>query len=388
MKSSQFNSILAFLALVIFTLSACESAENKSGRIEDSPAAQSELQLDYARNFKVEYFEDYKKVTVLEAFRGASKPEEYYLVDKEIELPNLATDAKIIRTPVSETVVFSTSHLPMLELIGEAESLVGFPSLDLISSRVFRARIDAGAIRDVGHEAGLNKESLIDLQPELVVGYTLGTNMDAYFDINRVGIPVVFNAEYLEETPLGRAEWIKFMATFYNKEKQADSVFTEIKNRYNELLEMTQSVENKPTVLSGVMYGDTWFAPGGGSWASKFFADAGVDYLWQNTETTGSLELSFESVLDKAENAQFWVGVANFSTLSLLKNSNARYGLFASFQQGKVFTYNKRMGEKGGNDYLEMGYARPDLILADLVKIFHPQYLPDYETYFFQQLSE
>ncbi len=388
MKRSQFNSILAFLALAVIAVSACDSAENKSGRVEDTPPVQSELQLDYAHNFKVEYFDGYKKVTVLEAFRGASKPEEYYLVDKEMELPDLPVDAKIIRTPVSETVVFSTSHLPMLELIGEAESLVGFPSLDLISSRIFRERIDAGAIRDVGHEAGLNKESLIDLQPELVVGFTLGTNMDAYFDINRVGIPVVFNAEYLEETPLGRAEWIKFMAAFYNKEKLADSVFTEIKNRYNELLEMTQSIENKPTVLSGVMYGDTWFAPGGQSWASKFFVDAGVNYLWQNTETTGSLELSFESVLDKAENAEFWVGVANFSTLNELKNSNARYALFTSFQQGKVFTYNKRMGEKGGNDYLEMGYARPDLILADLVKIFHPQLLPDYETYFFQQLSE
>lgn len=388
MKRSQFDIILALLALAVTALSACDSAENKSGRMEDSPNSLSELQLDYARNFKVEYFDDYKKVTVLEAFRGASKPEEYYLVDKGIELPNLPAGAKIIRTPVSETVVFSTSHLPMLELIDEAESLVGFPSLDLISSRIFRARIEAGEIRDVGQEAGLNKESLIDLQPELVVGYTLGTNLDAYFDINRVGIPVVFNAEYLEETPLGRAEWIKFMATFYNKEKLADSVFTEIKNRYNELLEMTQSIENKPTVLSGVMYGDTWFAPGGESWASKFFEDAGVEYLWQYTETTGSLELSFESVLENAENAQFWVGVANFSTLSELKNSNARYGLFTSFQQENVFTYNKRMGEKGGNDYLEMGYARPDLILADLVKIFHPQLLPDYETYFFQQLSK
>jgi len=388
MKRNLFDLLLPICFLLFSVLLGCNSAEKESGRVEDIPANNSEMQLDYARNFKVEYYDNYKKVTVLEAFRGASKAEEYYLVDKQVDQPILPEGAKIIRTPVSETVVFSTSHLPMLELISEAESLVGFPSLDLISSRVFRDRIAAGAIRDVGHEAGLNKESLIDLQPELVVGFTLGTNLDAYHDINRVGIPVVFNAEYLEETPLGRAEWIKFMATFYNKENEADSVFDEIKTRYNDLLTKTQSVENKPTVLSGVMYGDTWFAPGGQSWASKFFVDAGVDYLWQDTETTGSLELSFESVLDKAENAQFWVGLANFSSLNELKNSNARYGLFAPFQQGKVYTYNKRMGEKGGNDYLEMGYARPDLILADLVKIFHPQLLPDYETYFFQQLSK
>ena len=388
MKRTLSNLILSLFVFAFFTLFSCESDENKSGRLEDIPVFKSEMDIEYARNFRVEYFEDYKKVTVLESFRGASKPEEYYLVDKEIDLPTLPADAKIIRTPISEIVVSSTSHLPMLELIGEAESLVGFPTLDLISSRVFRDRIDAGAIRDVGRESGFNKESLIDLQPELVVGFTLGTNLDAYSDINRVGIPVVFNAEYLEETPLGRAEWIKFMAVFYNKEAQADAVFTEIKNRYNDLLEKAKAIENKPTALSGMMYGDTWYAPGGQSWASKFFVDAGVDYFWQNTETTGSLELSFESVLDIAEKAEFWVGVANVSTLTELKNSNARYALFAPFQQGNVWTYNKRMGAKGGNDYLEMGYARPDLILSDLVKIFHPQLLPDYETYFFQQLSE
>lgn len=375
--------ILAVLSALYFF--ACSSGGEN--RREGDRIPVSSLVPEFAGLFRIDYYDGFKVLTVSQAYRGAANPQVYVLVPRGQHPPADFDHAEIIYTPVNSLVVTSTSHLPMLELIGEGHRLKGFPSLNLISSEFFRERIRRADLIDIGSESGLNKEKLIDLEPELVVGYTLGSNLDTYYDLSRLGLPVAFNAEYLEESPLGRAEWIKFMAAFFDKEAVADSVFTQIRNQYFEVRKAAQAVQKPPKVLSGVMYGDIWFAPGGRSWAAKFFADAGADYYWKDNSTEGSLELSFETVLDVAAEADYWIGIANFKSRSQLIESNPRYGLFAPYRNGQLHTYTKWLGEKGGNAYLEMGYARPDLILMDLVKILHPGILPEYETTFFEQLE-
>src|SRR5688572_10658179 len=181
------------------------------------------------------------------------------------------------------------------------------------------------------------------------------------------------NAEYLEKHPLGRAEWIKFMALFFNKEKLADSVFREIEKNYLETKQLADQAIKKPSVLSGIVYGDAWFLPGGQNYASKLLKDAGCQYLWADDPSHGYLEVSFESVYEKARNADLWIGVATFKSLEELKNSDHRYAKFKPYQEKNIFTYDARKGAKGGSEFLELGYARPDIILNDLVKIAHPE---------------
>jgi len=219
------------------------------------------------------------------------------------------------------------------------------------------------------------------------MSYTMTSDLGQLKKIKELGIPVVINAEYLEEHPLGRAEWIKFMALFLDKEKEADSVFNLIEQEYLTTQRLVQNVSEKPTVLSGIVYGDAWFMPAGKNYAARLLLDAGTDYLWSNTETNGFLELSFESVYEKAKEADLWIGVGSFKSLEEIEAAESRYSLFKPFREKQVYTYNARKGAKGGSEFLELGYLRPDLILKDLVKIAHPQLLSDHTLFFHKRLE-
>ncbi len=197
----------------------------------------------------------------------------------------------------------------------------------------------------------------------------------------------MINAEYLERHPLGRAEWIKFMALFFGKERQADSVFRSIEKQYLQTAQLASEAMMKPTVLCGVLYGDSWFLPGGENYASRILRDAGCNYLWAADSSIGFLQFGFETVYTKAKNADLWIGVAAFKSLKELRAAEERYALFAPFKQGNVYTYDARHGAKGGSEFLELGYLRPDLVLKDLVKIAHPERLPNHTLFFYKKLE-
>lgn len=343
--------------------------------------------LKYAEGFEVRHEGNIKYVTVKYPYPGATEGYQYILVPAEEEIPDHDEKIQVVRTPIKSIVCTSTTHIPLLDYIGETNSLVGFPTTDYISSEAMRKRVNEGSITDLGIDKGMNIELLYSLHPDLVMGYAMSNDLGQLKKIRELGIPVVINAEYLEKHPLGRAEWIKFVAFFYNKEKEADSIFNQIEEEYLTTVALAKQVSEKPTVLSGIVYGDAWFMPAGKNYAAQLFNDAGMDYFWKETESNGFLELSFESVFTKAKNADLWVGVGSFNSLKEIQNTEARYGLFKPFEQEKVYSYNARMGEKGGSEFLELGYLRPDLILKDLVKIAHPELLPDYELFFHKKLE-
>ena len=301
--------------------------------------------------------------------------------------PDIDKDAKVNYTPVESIVCTSTTHIPLLDYIGETEKLVGFPTTDYISSEKMRARIDSGKVTELGVDKGLNLERLAVLKPDLVMGYSMTSDYGQFKKIEDLEIPVVLNAEYLEKHPLGRAEWIKFVAMFFHKENAADSVFRVIENNYLKTKALADSARNRPTVLSGVVYGDAWFMPGGKNYAARLFDDAGCQYTWADDSSNGFLQVSFESVYKKASEADLWIGVANYKSLQEIENSDHRYAKFKAFEQKKVYTYDARKGAKGGSEFLELGYLRPDIILKDLVKIAHPELLPEYELYFHKRLE-
>jgi iron complex transport system substrate-binding protein len=150
---------------------------------------------------------------------------------------------------------------------------------------------------------------------------------------------------------------------------------------------MSQKGKGRPSVFSDIKYGDTWFIPGGNSYAANLLKDANSNYLWGDTEKRGSIPYSFETVYVKAVNADFWINCSNFKTFKDIERADTRYKDFKAFRTGNIFNNNKRENEAGGNDYWESGLVSPDVILSDLVKIFHPELLPGYELFYYKKIQ-
>lgn len=371
------------LLLIVCTL-ACTSKKETVGNKKQKDS----LALTYAKGFAVRHIGYIKEVTITKPYQGAESGHTYWLVPRSEAVPAHSPEIKIIRTPVERIVCTSTTHIPLLDYLNETKSLIGFPTTDYISSEKMRQRIDAGEVIDLGVDKGLNIELLATLQPDLVMAYTMSGNYGQYKKIEELNMPVVLNSEYLEEHPLGRAEWIKFMALFFNKEKMADSVFSVIEQNYLATKAKVEAhASPKPTVVSGIVYGDAWFMPAGQNYAAKLLRDAGFDYVWSHDTTSGFLQLPFEAVYEKANQVNFWIGVGSYTSLAEIKNADKRYARFKAFADGNVYTYNGRIGAKGGSEFLELGYLRPDIILNDLVKISHPELLPAHVLYFHYKLQ-
>lgn len=374
-----------FVVILSFVLLGCQPEKKSTPVAENEPSA---TKLHYASGFKVTYQDNNTKlVEVIYPFQGATSGYKYLLVPKGQPAPEHEADVRVIAIPLSSIVCTSTTHIPLLDYLGETDKLVGFPSTDFISSEIARKRVDAGKVQELGVDKGLNLERIAMLHPGMVMGYTMSSDYGQFKKVEELKVPVVLNAEYLEKHPLGRAEWIKFMALFFNKEKEADSVFAVIEKEYQKTKELADQAQTKPTVLSGVVYGDAWFLPGGQNYAAKLLRDAGYHYLWDADSSNGFLELSFESVYEKAHDADFWIGVGSFSSLKEIENADHRYPRFKPFQQNQVYTSDARKGSKGGSEFLELGYLRPDIILKDLVKIAHPDLLKEHELFFHTQLK-
>ena len=369
----------AYLFLFIFF--ACSPQRDQLSK------QKNDIDVKYAQGFTVKYEKNVKHVTVNYPYQGATEGYHYLLVPKGEAVPAHDNKMQVITIPIANMVCTSTTHIPLLDYLNESDKLIGFPTNDYISSEKMRKRIDEGKVTDLGIDKGMNLELLFTLKPSLVMGYTMTKDLGQLKKINELGIPIVINAEYLEKHPLGRAEWIKFMALFFNKEHEADSVFDVIEEEYLKTLAIAKKSETHATVMSGVVYGDVWYLPGGKNYAARLLQDAGTEYLWANDSTSGYLELSFESVFNKAKDADVWIGVGSFKSLNEIKAADERYTKFNPFIKGEIYTYDARQGAKGGSEFLELGYLRPDIILKDLVKIIHPEILPDYQLYFHKKLE-
>lgn len=376
--------ILVNFTLVAGFFTSCNAPDSKQSY--SGEAYRTPLVLDYAKRFQAWTHEGIIEIKVN---AGSQFPDTttYILIPRGTEGPRHLAANDIIEVPVQKLVVTSTSHIPALSLLGISENLVGFPNTEYISSTEIRKRTDRGLVQNVGDANGLNFESLIALQPELVITYLSGADRSELRQLDQSGIPYVLNFDFMEETPLGRAEWIKFIGLLVGKTIQADSVFDVIENKYQMLQRSTSNLTFRPTVFSGILYGDTWFAPGANSFAAKLIEDAGGAYSWSDMKSSGSVELSLEAVMDRNASTDFWIGPGDYTTKAALFQADPRYAHFQAFQRDQVYNSHGRIGSAGGFEYFELAGARPDLVLGDLISIFHPAFLPDHELYFYQKLD-
>ena len=377
-----------FLLFTLVLLSLSCKSEKKIDVVVIETATKN---MKFAKGFSIEKLATGVTIITLNSpWPNAEKGLRYALVPREkitsINLDKSLYDA-IVLVPVKKLIVTSTTHIPVLETLGIEHTLVGFPDTKYISSEKTRKLIDSEKVKELGENGQLNTEMVIALKPDLVVGFSMSSQNKAYETLQRANIPVVYNGDWIEETPLGKAEWIKFFAPFFGKEQAAEILFSEIEIAYTQAKALAQKATKKPTVMSGAIYKDVWYLPGGNSWAATFISDANANYIYSDTKETGSLSLSWESVLERGQHADFWISPSQFTNYDKMLENSPHYQQFDAFRNKKIYSFASTTGATGGVLYYELAPNRPDLVLKDLIHIFHPEMMPDYTPFFFKPLK-
>ncbi len=370
------------LIVVFLVFYSCKKNEKKEIVVLQPSAIQ------YAKGFSLYKKEDFTLLSIKNPFSEEDNAEHFVLAKTKLVLPDSLKTYTKITIPIERVVLTSTTHIPMLEALEETDKLVGFPNTEYISSTLTRKRIENGHITDLGKEEHINLELLINLAPDALIAFAMKNGNAVISNVKKSGIQVLLNNDWLEETPLGRAEWIKFFGALFDKSKMADSIFSQIETDYLKAKRIAKNAKTKPTILAGVMFKDTWNLPAGDSFVAQFLKDANTNYLWNNTSGTGSLQFSFETVYDKGHNADFWLAPGHYNSQSQLLEANDQYQNFKAFTNNKVYSFTLKKGPTGGTVYYEYAPLNPHIVLQDIIKITHPELLTDYQPQFLQKLPE
>lgn len=369
------------LSILLFSFMGCQ---NSKPPIKKNSTTN---EVKHATGFSLKNYDDFSIVTVSNPWPNSNKTFTYVLHKKNSIIPDSLKQFQQIQIPIKNIVVTSTTHIPSLEMLDVTDKLIGFPNLNYISSEKVRARIDAKKIKELGSNQSLNTEALIDMQPEVIMGYGIDNTNPTLDNLQKNGLKVVLNGDWNEQSPLGKAEWIKLFGALFDKQTLANSLFKSIEHEYTTTLSLVKNSTQKPSILAGALYEDKWYLPQGESWGAQFLANAGGNYLWQQTKGTGSLALSFEEVIEKGLNADFWIGPGQFTSLADLAKASENYTKFKAYKTKNIYTFSAKKGKTGGVIYYELAPNRPDIVLKDLVKILHPDLLPNHTLYFFQKLN-
>jgi iron complex transport system substrate-binding protein len=373
--------------IVILILVACKKTSQENNVLKKKSETTQNLSIEYAESFKVEIIEDGYIISLTKPWPGAEHTFRYLLYRNREALNKNYNFDESLQIPIKNIIVTSTTHIPSLDTLGVLEKLIGFPNTKYISTDKAVKLVENGYIRDVGQNESLNTELLVELNPDVVVTFAVKGQNKSTESIKNAGIPVLYNSDWVESQPLGKAEWIKFFGLLFDKAELSEHIFEGVKKEYEKAKSLAKEAKDRPSVISGALWKDTWYLPSGESWQSKLIADANAKYLYAETEGTGSLSLSFESVFEKAKSADFWIAPAQYTSYTDMNQQHSHYKKFAPFQNRKIFTFASTLGKNGGVLYYELAPNRPDLVLKDLISILHPELFHDYRPFFFKPLT-
>lgn len=346
---------------------------------------------EYAKGFQISSAENGWRVTIKNPWQkaeGIDYTYHFYTRDSDYDASedSVYRSAKI-QIPVDNIICLSTTHIGFIDELGELNSVKGISGVNYVFHPQLRKNIEQGKIPDVGYQQSLDYEQIMKLKPDLVLGYSISSVNVSYLNkLNELNIPVLFIAEYLENHPLGKAEWIKVMGILFDKYDLAAERFSSVADEYQETLDMVQGT-SYPTVLTGMPWKDKWYVPGGNSFLARLIEDAGGKYIWDDNDLRRSKPMNLESVFTEAYDADIWIHPGNSIKYEEISNTDKRLETFRAFKNEKVFNNNKRMNRFGGNDYWESGVIKPHIILKDMIKVFHPELLPGYEMVYYRKLE-
>ena len=369
------------ILLVFFVFSSCAKKEKTT---ESFASPGDTLQLKYATGFAVFYHDEFKEVVVHNPWEIGSVYARYYLTkDKNLQTPENGIKVHI---PLQSIALTSVTQIEFLNILEKLNTVRGMCSPHLVYNPAVLEGIKTEKIIDLGDSFNMNVERTLLLNPQALMASGYNQNDPNVTRVSQAKIPVLYNNEWMETTLLGRAEWIKFAAAFYDKEEEANRFFSFVEQNYNETKSLASHVEKKPNIMSGSNFRGTWYMPGGKSFMGQLFADAGAAYLYADDASSGSLPLNIETVIMNFVQTDIWLN-CNFNSMEELLSSDSKHALFRPVLLKEVYNFNKRTLPSSANDFWESAVARPDLLLADVVAILHPDILPEHEFVYAEKLK-
>lgn len=369
---------LAVVALCAIVVAACG---RKSVSLEDFD--KPVYMLEYASGFDIQGADSKQSVllTVTNPWQGADGIAVQLFIARDGETAPEGFDGQVLEGDAERIVAMSSTHIAMLDAIGEVDRVVGVSGIDYISNPDIQARRDR--IGDVGYEGNINYELLLSLDPDLVLLYGVNGASGMEPKLRELGIPFMYVGDYLEESPLGKAEWIVALSEVVGCRSEGEKVFAEIPVRYNALKQrVAENALDAPSVMLNMPYGDSWFMPSAGSYAVRLIEDAGGDYIYKKNTGNASTPVDMEEAYLLASAADLWLNVGMASTLGEVKAACPKFADTRCFRNGYVYNNNARTNAAGGNDYFESGVVHPELVLRDLIKIFHPELVEEDFVYY------
>lgn len=339
--------------------------------------------IQYSQGYTIERYDDYIVTELRDPWDTTRILQRYLLVDRNKDIPGGMPKGTIVRIPLKNIVVYNSVHSSIVELLDAAENIVGACESRYMDTPVIRERLDKGVIADLGEATAPNIEKMVDVGSEVILASPFRNS--GYGPAEKLGIPIIECADYMESTPLGRAEWLHLYGLLLGREELADSLFRATESNYLTLSKLAEGVQQRPTVFSEKRFGSTWHIPGGASYMAHFFKDAGADYMFTDLPGAGSTPLAFETVLDKAIHADIWLIKYNQPddlTYAGLRAEYTPYENFDAFKKKNIYACNT-----GSVPYYEEFPMHPDYLLKDLVWIFHPELLPDYTPRYYKKLG-
>ena len=371
----------AQIGIICLFLSACGGG-NKS----TSASFNEELiPMKYAENLLMMKGEGYTRVQLRNPWDTTSVLNTYILVDKKSEMPEQLPQGTVVRTPLSKALVYTATHCNLIHELGAVSSIGGICEIQYIKVPEIVEGCKNGTIVNAGEGTNPDIEKIIDLHPDALM-LSPYENSGGHGQVEKLKVPIIECADYMETSALGSAEWIRFYGMLFGKQALADSIFAEVEKNYNELKAMSTSQPVKPKLMCEWKSGSAWYVPGGRSTTGRLYHDAGAEYAFNHYPNSGAVPLSFETVFDKAQDADIWLMKYNHATDKTLTSMREDYGPYAQFKaykQKQVYGCNTAYKE-----YYEDFPFHPDKVLKDLIKIFHPTLLPDYELKYFDKLAD
>ena len=311
----------------------------------------------------------YTLVDVENPWKEGALLKRYALVHSDSVMPkNLMAEAEVVRVPVKSALVYSSVHAGAFDELGSIDVVTGIVDAEYYKIPQIVEGVKNGTVVDAGNSMAPTIEKIVELSPEAIL--TSPFQNAGHGAIEKLGIPIIECADYMETTPLGRAEWIKLFGELLCKRDEANAIYEEVERKYNALVAKTKNVEEKPTVISEMLIDGVWFLPGGRSYMAQMFADAGAAYPWSEDESTGSLQLDFATVYDKAYNADYWI-IKNYEPNFSLASLESRYPLnkkFDAFSKGGVYVINTVE-----TSFFEDFPFHPEMLLQEYIQLFHPE---------------
>ncbi len=369
---------LAVVALCAIVVAACG---RKSVSLEDFD--KPVYMLEYASGFDIQGADSKQSVllTVTNPWQGADGIAVQLFIARDGETAPEGFDGQVLEGDAERIVAMSSTHIAMLDAIGEVDRVVGVSGIDYISNPDIQARRDR--IGDVGYEGNINYELLLSLDPDLVLLYGVNGASGMEPKLRELGIPFLYVGDYLEESPLGKAEWLVVLSEVVGKRAEGEKVFAEIPVRYNALKQrVAENTLDAPSVMLNMPYGDSWFMPSTESYAVRLIKDAGGDYIYKKNMGNASTPIDMEEAYLLASAADMWLNVGMANTLGEVKAACPKFVDTRCFRNGYVYNNNARTNAAGGNDYFESGVVHPELVLRDLIKIFHPELVEEDFVYY------